>query len=110
MMAGKGCHRLCAVALLLWLALGLPSHGPGADAFAAGDGMPVTLDCGGPDVPGDDASCPPPAWYHLCPAMLPAALALPDGRGTVAPPLADERGSGLAVRPRPPPPRLLRRA
>ncbi len=99
----------CAVVFLLWLALGLPPHGFGVDASAAGAGMPVTFGCGGPDAPGDEASCPPPAWCHLCPALVPAALVLSDGRGTVVPPLTDERGGGLDVRPRPPPPKLPRR-
>lgn len=108
-MAGKGWHCLCAVVLLLWLALGLPPRGFEADAPAASAGMSMVPDCGSLDAPGMDASCPP-AWCFLCPALLPADLVLPDGRGMVVPIITDERGAGLNVRPRPPPPRLLHHA
>lgn len=102
-------HCLCAVALLLWLASGLPLHGLGTDASAASVGMVIVPDCASCDVPCKDASCPP-AWCVLCPALLPAGLILPAGDETVVPASTDERGRGLSLRPRPPPPRLLHRA
>jgi hypothetical protein len=109
-MAGTRWHCLYAVALLLWLALGLPPHGIGADAAAvASVGLSMTLDCDSCDAPGDDASCPP-TWCVLCPALVPAGPAILDGTGTAVPVPADERGRGLSLRPRPPPPRFLRRA
>jgi hypothetical protein len=108
-MASKGWCFLCAAALLLWLAFGLPLHGIGADASTAATvGVPMMLDCESCDPAGEHASCTP-AWCVLCPVLLPTGLVMPAIGTAILPARADERGQGLALRPpRPPPRRLLR--
>lgn len=95
-MANMRWHCLCAVALLLWLASGLPLlHGIGTGASAASVGMSMAPDSDGCDAPGDDASCPP-SGCALCPVLPPAGLALPTGIGLVDPAPADQWGRGLS--------------
>ena len=106
-MAGIGRYRLLALALLIGLAFGLPLQDLGADASPGTSvDAPMAPDGDGCDHPGKGASCQA-SWCVLCPALSPAGLVVADDGGTTVPAVPDERGHGLTVRPRPPPPRLL---